>query len=52
MLKKFFKEDAGEGMVEYDLIIPLVAEVLVVMLTAMGGGLDKIFGKVTAELPE
>lgn len=51
MLKRFFKEESGQGMVEYGLIIALVAVVLIGVLTAMGGGLDRLFNKVTDELP-
>jgi pilus assembly protein Flp/PilA len=53
-MKKFFSwlkdEESGQGMVEYGLIIALIAVVLIVALTAMGGGLTNIFGKITAEL--
>jgi pilus assembly protein Flp/PilA len=47
MLKRFFKEEAGQGMVEYGLIIALVAVVLIGALVAMNGGLQTIFGKIT-----
>jgi pilus assembly protein Flp/PilA len=47
MLKRFFKEDAGQGMVEYGLIIALVAVVLIVALVALNGGLTGIFNRIT-----
>ncbi len=47
MLKRFFKEEAGQGMVEYGLIIALVAVVLIGALVAMNGGLQTIFGRIT-----
>lgn len=50
MLKRFFKDESGQGMVEYGLIIALVAVVLIVALTAMNGGLTGIFGKITTAL--
>ena len=46
----FVSEESGQGMVEYGLIIALIAVVLIGALTALGGGLDGIFGKITGEL--
>ncbi len=40
----------GQGMVEYGLIIGLIAIVVIVALTAMGGGLNGIFERITGEL--
>ena len=43
MLKKFFKDESGQGMVEYALIIALIA---VVVIVALGGGIkDTLSGK-------
>jgi pilus assembly protein Flp/PilA len=50
MLKRFLSEDSGQGMVEYGLIIALVAVVLIGVLTAMSGGLDGLFQTVTNAL--
>jgi pilus assembly protein Flp/PilA len=47
MLLRFFKDEAGQGMVEYGLIIALVAVVLIGALVTMNGGLQTIFGKIT-----
>jgi pilus assembly protein Flp/PilA len=47
MLRKLFTDESGQGMVEYGLIIALVAIVLIGALTAMNGGLSSLFGKVT-----
>jgi len=46
MLKRFLKEEAGQGMVEYGLIIALVAVVLIAALTLMGGNLKGMFENV------
>lgn len=43
-------EESGQGMVEYGLIIALVAVVLIGALTALNGGLSGIFGQITAAL--
>ena len=37
----------GQGMVEYALIIALIAIALVVALTAFGGGLQKFYNTIT-----
>jgi|WetSurMetagenome_2_1015567.scaffolds.fasta_scaffold1406631_1 pilus assembly protein Flp/PilA len=48
----FFKKEDGQGMVEYGLIIALVAVVLIGALTLLSGdgGLSGLFGDVTTEL--
>lgn len=43
----FASEESGQGMVEYGLIIALIAVVLIAVLTALGGGLNNIFQKIT-----
>ena len=48
--KRFVKDEKGQAMVEYGLIIALVAVVLIVVLVALTGGLDSIFTQVTDEL--
>lgn len=40
----------GQGMVEYGLIIGLIAIVVIVALTAMGGKLDDIFQFISGKL--
>ncbi|MCQ2406198.1 MAG: Flp family type IVb pilin [Oscillospiraceae bacterium] len=39
MLKKFLADENGQGMVEYGLILALVAVVVIAALTAIGGNL-------------
>jgi pilus assembly protein Flp/PilA len=50
MLKKLFKDESGQGMVEYGLIIALIAILLIGALTLMSGSLEGIFGRITGEL--
>ncbi|MFA5634732.1 MAG: Flp family type IVb pilin [Anaerovoracaceae bacterium] len=55
MIKKMnelMKDESGQGMVEYGLIIALVAVVAIVALGALGGGLGGIFEKITGELTD
>ncbi len=40
----------GQGMVEYGLIIGLIAIVVIGLLAAMGTGVGDIFEKITGEL--
>jgi len=49
-LKGLLKNEEGQGMVEYGLIIGLVAIVLVTALTALNGGLNSVFTKITTTL--
>ena len=50
MMKWFLSEESGQGMVEYGLIIALIAVVLIAALTALGGGLNGIFESITDAL--
>lgn len=50
MLKKFFKDESGQGMVEYALIIALIAVVVIVAVTALGGGIEDTFNGAKDEL--
>ncbi|NLJ31874.1 MAG: Flp family type IVb pilin [Clostridiales bacterium] len=53
-MKKLFgwlkNEESGQGMVEYGLIIALVAIVVIAVLIALGGNLNTIFGKANTAL--
>jgi len=48
----FVSEESGQGLVEYGLIIALVAVALIVVLGNLGDGLGGIFDKVTGKLGE
>jgi pilus assembly protein Flp/PilA len=51
MLKRLLREEEGQGMVEYGLIIALVAIVVIVVLTTMGNKLKSTFQGVSDSLP-
>ncbi len=55
IFERLFKEEEGQGLVEYGLILALVAVAVIGVLTLLGGedddsGLRGIFTKVTDEL--
>ena len=52
MLKRLLYGEEGQGMVEYGLIIALVAIVVIVVLTTMGTRLRTTFENVTNQLPQ
>ena len=49
-MKRFWKKEEGQGMVEYGLIIALVAVVVIVGLTALGGKANSLFSGVSDKL--
>jgi pilus assembly protein Flp/PilA len=49
-VRKFVKDESGQGMVEYGLIIGLVAIALVITITSLNGSLGAVFGNITASL--
>lgn len=49
-MMRFLRDERGQGLTEYALIIALVAIVAVAALTLLGGQIDAIFGNITTEL--
>ena len=49
-LKNLFGGKKGQGMVEYGLIIGLIAVVVIVALTAVGGQLGTLFNTIVTKL--
>lgn len=50
MLRKWFKDEEGQGMVEYGLIIGLIAVVVIVALVALGPKIRDMFEQVNDEI--
>ncbi|SJZ44707.1 Flp family type IVb pilin [Selenihalanaerobacter shriftii] len=50
LLTRLFKEEEGQGMVEYGLILALIAVVVVGILTTMGDNLKGIFDTISSKL--
>lgn len=49
-LMGLFKDEAGQGMTEYGLIIALVAIAVIGVLTAMSGSITAVFTKASDTL--
>ena len=49
-MKNLFKDENGQGMVEYGLIIALVAIVVIVALKALAPAISNIFDSAATEL--
>ena len=49
-MKKFFMNEEGQGMVEYGLIIALVAVVVISAITLLGNGVRDTFNTITDNL--
>ena len=50
MLRKWFKDEEGQGMVEYGLIIGLIAVVVIVALVALGPKIRDMFNDVKDQI--
>ena len=51
MLRNWLKDESGQGMVEYGLIIGLIAIVVIVGLLALGPKIKELFQKTAEEMP-
>ena len=50
MLKKFFRNEEGQGLVEYALILVLVAIVVIAILLILGPAVGQVFSRITYAL--
>lgn len=50
MLKRFLKDESGQGMVEYALIIALIAVAVIGAITVLSGGIGEKFNQVANNL--
>ena len=51
LLKKFCREDEGATMVEYGLMVALIAVVCIAAVTLLGTTLSTVFTNITTALP-
>jgi pilus assembly protein Flp/PilA len=50
LVSKFFKDESGATAIEYGLIAALIAVVIIVAVTALGGQLETTFENIEAGL--
>jgi pilus assembly protein Flp/PilA len=50
MLRSFFAKEEGQGLVEYALILVLIAIVVIGILTVLGGQVSQVFSEITSGL--
>lgn len=50
MIKQFLKDESGQDIVEYSLLLVLISAVAILILTGMGASIQNIFRKVTNSL--
>ncbi len=50
MLRSFFAKEEGQGLVEYALILVLIAIVVIAILTVLGNRISSVFSKISNEL--
>jgi pilus assembly protein Flp/PilA len=48
--KESLRNEKGQGMVEYGLILALIAVVVIGVMTTMGGNLNTLLGKVAGNI--
>jgi pilus assembly protein Flp/PilA len=50
MLRSFFAKEEGQGLVEYALILVLIAIVVIGILTLLGGRVSEVFSQINSGL--
>ncbi|QRN84388.1 Flp family type IVb pilin [Chloroflexota bacterium] len=50
LLAQLKQHDEGQGLIEYALIVLLIAIVVIVVLTAVGGEINGVFSDISNEL--
>ena len=52
LLWSLVREEEGASMVEYGLLVALIAVVAITVLTTLGGGISQLFQEVADEMPD
>ena len=50
-LRTFVRADEGQDLIEYAMLVALIALFCVIAVTAAGGKVEAVFKKVTADIP-
>ncbi|HNP87203.1 MAG TPA: Flp family type IVb pilin, partial [Kouleothrix sp.] len=48
MIRSFFAKEEGQGLVEYALILVLIAIVVIGILTLLGGKVSQVFSSISS----
>lgn len=51
LVQKFRKDESGASMVEYGLLVALIAAVLIAVVTSLGTGLQGVFQSIVDSFP-
>lgn len=52
MIKNFLKDEQGQDIVEYSLLLVLIGAAALFVLTAMGTSITQIFSKINSRLSD
>ena len=52
MLKRLFKDERGEDLIEYALLVALIAIVVIAILELVGPAIGSVFQKIVDELTD
>ena len=50
LLNRLIKEEEGQGLAEYALILVLISVAAIIAMTALGGKISEVFDEITGEL--
>ena len=50
MIRQFIKDEQGQDIVEYSLLLVLIGAAAIFVLTAMGASISQIFSKINTRL--
>jgi Flp pilus assembly pilin Flp len=50
MVRNFFKDEDGQDVVEYSLLLVLIGAAAIFVLTSMGASISSIFSKINTRL--
>ena len=51
LLARFVREDAGQDLIEYGLLIAIITTACIVSIQAIGGKVSGYFSKLNSQLP-
>lgn len=52
MIKEFLKDESGQDIVEYSLLLVLIGAAAVLILTTMGTSISNIFSRIAGKLSQ